>query len=106
MENSETINLYRIKHKPTGFYYTPSKGSGNLSKKGKVYVGRKPSLDYVKVITIKLRLYSDRAKKLNKSIIDYFNINIDQERYFYSKLFETNLEDWEIVKYPETHGSH
>lgn len=30
------MNPYRIKHKPTGLYYKPSKGN-NLSKNGKIY---------------------------------------------------------------------
>ena len=32
------MELYRIKHIPTGLYVTPNKrGDGNLSKKGEVY---------------------------------------------------------------------
>ena len=32
------MELYRIKHIPTGLYVTPNKrGNGNLSKKGEVY---------------------------------------------------------------------
>lgn len=32
------MELYRIKHKPTGLYVTPNKrGDGNLSKKGEIY---------------------------------------------------------------------
>ncbi len=29
---------YRLKHKPSGLYYQPSKGGNNLSTKGKVYL--------------------------------------------------------------------
>ena len=32
------MEIYRIKHKPTGLYVTPNKrGEGNLSKKGEIY---------------------------------------------------------------------
>lgn len=32
------MELYRIKHKPTGLYVTPNKrGNGNLSEKGEIY---------------------------------------------------------------------
>lgn len=39
---------YRLKHKPTGLYYTPVKGryenQSNLSKKGKVYLNKSNAL--------------------------------------------------------------
>lgn len=31
------MEIYRIKHKPTGLYVTPNKGHGNLTKKGEIY---------------------------------------------------------------------
>jgi hypothetical protein len=32
------MELYKLKHKPTGLYYKPTKGTGsNLSTKGKIY---------------------------------------------------------------------
>lgn len=50
------MKIYRIKHVPSGMYYTPSREvlisrdgvshyvKSNLSKKGKVYIHRKPQL--------------------------------------------------------------
>lgn len=35
---NNSMNIYRLKHKPTGLYYKPVKGNGsNLSTKGKIY---------------------------------------------------------------------
>lgn len=40
------MNLYRIKHVPSGLYYKP--GTPNLTKKGKVYTGATNVLNYFK----------------------------------------------------------
>lgn len=44
------MNVYRIKHKPSGLYYQPVKGRftgriTNLGPNGKVYIAKKPTLE-------------------------------------------------------------
>ncbi len=43
------MKIYRLKHKPTGLYFKPSRhgSKSNLSKNGKVY-NQIPSFSYVK----------------------------------------------------------
>lgn len=43
------MKVYRLKHKPTGLYFKPSRygSKSNLSKNGKVY-SQIPSMSYVK----------------------------------------------------------
>lgn len=40
------MDFYRIKHKPTGLYYTPGQGRNNLTKKGKIYTSGGNALTY------------------------------------------------------------
>lgn len=88
------MKLYKLKHIPTGLYFTPSKGSGNLSKKGKIYIDRIPSLDWVEIIRIKINTWKKQPSKINKIICDYFNI--DYNNGYVDKHLKTNKEDWVI----------
>ncbi len=89
-----SIKVYRLKHKPTGLYYTPSKGSGNLSKTGKSYVNRKPSIDWALTLRIKITSWKDKPNNHHKIICDYFNI--DWGNGIIDRYFKTNVSDWEI----------
>lgn len=63
------MDLYRIKHKPTGLYYQPIRNGNNLSKHGKVYLTRGNPLyknynrDY---ILIQFYKYSQIYKEYSK----------------------------------------
>ena len=86
------MKLYKLKHIPTGLFYTPSRGSGNLSVKGKIYINKKPSLDWCK--TIRIQRWSSNSK-LFKILSNYFDLSEDG---YSDKYFKTNPNDWEIIE--------
>ncbi len=88
------MKLYKMKHLPTGLYYTPSKGRGNLSKKGKIYVGIKPRYEWCKQLRIVLWSLRNSDSKMNQTIRNYFNIT-DTSPYI-NKYFQTQESDWLI----------
>jgi len=88
------MKLYKLKHKPTGLYYIPSRGRGNLSKKGKVYVERKPSINWALTLRIVIYIWNDSPKGIHKIIVDYFNLNYNAWKI--DEHVKTKREDWEI----------
>ena len=94
------MKVYKIKHKPTGLFYTPSKGSGNLSINGKIYP-KKPRLEWTGDL-IRIKFWSWANKKPNKKqqiLIDYFGIEVDKSGgYSVDKYFECRKDDWEIIE--------
>ena len=94
------MKVYKILHKPTGLFFTPSKGYGNLSVKGKIY-DRVPLLTWAgRSIRIVIKKWSkEKINKKEQTIIDYFDIqkNIRGD-YWIDKYFPANLEDWEIIE--------
>ncbi|MFW6310689.1 MAG: hypothetical protein ACOC1K_00475 [Nanoarchaeota archaeon] len=92
------MKAYRIKHKPTGLYFTPSKGSGNLSKKGKIYASY-PRLEWAgETIRIVLKTNTNRRSNKNQQkIIEYFGLSQDQYSYYWiDTYFKCSLADWEV----------
>ena len=49
------MKIYKLKHIPTGLYYIPSKGNGNLSTKGKIY-SSKPKIEWG--LTLRIKIFS------------------------------------------------
>jgi ribosomal protein S30 len=91
----ETI-FYKLKHIPTGMFYTPVKGYGNnLTKKGKVY-NQKPPIPG----SVRLRFFSVRKNetKQTKLLKEVFNIKSIPGEYI-NDYFHTNHSDWEIITY-------
>src|SRR5688572_24998328 len=66
----ETIKLYKLKHKATGLYFQPSRGNGNLSLTGKVYVGRKPDVTWGHV----LRIFPGTGRGASKIVQEHWGI--------------------------------
>jgi len=95
------IKCYRIKHKPTGLYFKPSKGGSNLSTKGKIYPS-KPSLKWAGD-TIRIRIRGDEVEKLSKVkqiLINYFNLKVEGQKYTWVDEYKrVPIEDWEIEIY-------
>lgn len=95
------MKVYKILHKPTGLFFTPSRGSGNLSQRGKVYP-RVPSLNYVgNGCRIIIKTWPGRRlSNKNKKLIEYFNIDKEKksDSYWIDKHFEIPKEDWEIIE--------
>jgi hypothetical protein len=94
---------YKIKHKPTGLYFKPSRGKSNLSTKGKLY-SMQPNITWIGTnISIVIWTCTGKLSKVNKTIVDYFNIDTSSLKsgsYFSIKTFvNVPLEDWEIETY-------
>lgn len=75
--------MFRIKHKPTGLYYKPSKyhSRSNLSKTGKVY-HTKPNISHY----------------LEDYRLGYSYRECDKNERWNYKTIQTKLEDWEIIE--------
>jgi len=95
------MKVYKILHKPTGLFFTPSKGYGNLSSTGKIYP-KEPKLEWAgDCIRVQMRIWSKNKKpnKNQKKIIDYFNIKPDDRGgYWINKYFHGEKDNWEIIK--------
>ena len=95
------MEVYKILHKPTGLFFTPSKGHGNLSDTGKVYP-RKPNLDWTgNSVKVVIKPYSNgKLTKKMKILINYFKIEPNEKsgNYWIDKCFSVSKEDWEIIK--------
>ena len=89
------MNVFKLKHKPTGLFYTPSKGNVNLSKTGKIYA-KKPKIEWA--LTLRIKIYSWKKYPTNhhKTIVDYFGL--DWKNGSIDTYVKTNYEDWEIVE--------
>lgn len=87
------MDVYRMKHKPTGLYYTPSKGSGNLSKSGKLYV-RKPDIEWGLTLRIKFHSFRDKPAGHHKVMMECFGI--EWGNGFVDEYVRTCKSDWEI----------
>ena len=89
------MKIYKLKHIPTGLYYIPSKGNGNLSTKGKIY-SSKPKIEWGLTLRIKIFSFKKIPTGKHKIITDYFKLNWNNgsiDRYV-----KTNIEDWKIIE--------
>jgi hypothetical protein len=93
------MKVWKIKHKPTGLFFTPSRGSGNFSTRGKVY-SKIPRLEwaYGSARVVIKTWNGQKPSKKNQILIDYFNIRSDKNSYWIDTYFPTKEEDWEIVE--------
>lgn len=94
------MKVYKILHKPTGLFFTPSRGNGNLSSGGKLYP-KKPRLEWAGD-GIRIKLYTWGNKKPNKNqkkIIDYFELQPEKDgSYWVDQYFDEPVENWEIIE--------
>lgn len=99
------MKVYKILHKPSGLYFTPSAGSGNLSLTGKIY-SRKPSLLVCIGGIIRIVIYArdkDKLSKRNQIILNNFKIPkkdtwVHGTTLHIDTLVNTAYEDWEIIE--------
>lgn len=89
------MKVYKLKHKPTGLFYTPSRGSGNLSKTGKLYTTI-PSIKWADMLRIKIHSFNKEPKGHHKIIVDYFNL--DWNNGWIDQRVQTKPQHWEIVE--------
>lgn len=87
------MKVYRMKHLPTDLYYTPSRGSGNLSKKGKLYV-KKPDIGWGSTLRIVIRKKIENIRGHHKIIVNYFGLS--WSGHGCDEYVHTLPEHWEI----------
>ena len=92
------MDLYKIRHIPTGLFFKPSKGGSNFSVTGKVYVDKKPSLSWVSDssrVVIKWK----GSSKTQKKLIEHYNLKPKESGYYWIDInVKTPRDEWEIVK--------
>jgi hypothetical protein len=86
--------VYKIKHIPTGLFYSNAIGrfksdKTNLTKNGKIYNSEKLALK-------SLNSYCKRIY-VNKTQIERLNLSVDEKYYYY--VMPCKAEDFVIVKY-------
>ena len=86
------MKVYKLRHIPTGLFYQPSKGNGNLSLKGKIYQNR-PPWEYGG--SLRLIVRSVYKSKIDDIICKYFGIEPGEYSDTYHK---TKESDWEIIE--------
>jgi len=97
------MKLYKILHKSTGLYFTPSRGSGNLSSTGKIYP-RIPQIKWVgNGVRVIIKTWGNNPKltKKQKILIKHFNILPNEKNgagYWIDKCFDVPTTDWEIIE--------
>ena len=90
------MKVYKIKHIPTGLFYKPSQGNGNLSKNGKIYQ-QLPSIKKIQHIKIKICTFRKEAIGTNKILQDYFKF--DWNNGYVDLYFDVPQSDWEIIEF-------
>jgi len=94
------MKVYKILHKPTGLFFTPSRGSGNFSTGGKVY-SKMPRLEWAYGSSARVVVKTwggQKPSKKNQILIDYFKIEPHKDSYWLDTYFPTKEEDWEIIE--------
>ena len=81
------IQAYRLKHIPSGLYFTPSKSGTNLDKRGKIYVDNRNGLNGHSNGQISLAI-SDKYLK-------YLKGNIKVNKIHASNYIVSNINDFE-----------
>ena len=98
------MKVYKIKHKPTGLFYSPNTGTGNLTLNGKIY-SKIPNLDLITNVRVIIKTHSEEKKLTlkNQKLVNHFNIskiNIGYGKiYHHDKRFEIDKNDWKIIEY-------
>ena len=85
------MKVYKILHKPTGLYFTPSKGHGNLSQTGKIYA-RKPRIEWAQG-SVRLVIKPWSGAKLTKKhqiLVDHLDLQQSKHRTSRSQLARPN----------------
>ena len=92
--------VYKIKHKPTGLFFTPSKGNGNLSTTGKIY-SRKPRIEWTGgSVRLVIKPWSgSKLTKKHKILVEYFGIEPNHKGdYWLDTYCKVSIDDWEIIE--------
>lgn len=89
--------VYKVRHKPTGLFFTPSKypNNNNLSKRGKIY-DRRPTF---KSLNLDRILVGRDEARIPGDLI------ATKVKYTHVYVAETNPEDWEVILYELKDGA-
>jgi len=88
------MTIWKILHKPTGLYFTPNRGRGNLSKGGKLYT-TPPSLTWCETLRLVLWRRGDHWGPRDLLIIEHWGL--DPAPHFIDTYVNTPPEDWQII---------
>lgn len=79
------IHFYRLKHKPTGLYYSPThSGSSNLSTRGKIYSSGNNLINYLSGLSISVEIVNQKTIKENFDVLKSIG-NIKTIKYYGGK---------------------
>lgn len=86
--------VYKVRHKPSGLFYQPVKGSrshykSNLSTKGKIYETKQ----YPKPKS----LSCNRGVQVSDKLVETYNLRAEEA--FRNKHLQSEESDWEIVTF-------
>ena len=82
----KVCNAYRLKHIPTGLYFTPSTSGSNLSKRGKIYIDNRNGLNGHSDGTIQLAIGNKYLK--------YLKENVEVKKTYSSNYIVSNIDDF------------
>jgi hypothetical protein len=95
------MKTYKIRHMPTGLFFTPSRGNGNLSAKGNAYV-RKPDIGWGECLTMN-RVPQGDADWHNRNYYDTNKVGMAIKKwlgkYPDTRYVHTTVDQWEIIEY-------
>lgn len=83
----KVCNAYRLKHIPTGLYFTPSKSGTNLDKRGKIYIDNRNGLKGHSDGTIQLAIGNKYLK--------YLKEDVEVKKTYTSNYIVSNISDFE-----------
>lgn len=89
------MKVYKLQHIPTGLFFTPSRGNGNLSKSGKIY-NKPPSIEWATRLRIKIFSFKKEPRGHHKLIVDHFRLN--WKNGYIDEYVKTSENDWKIIE--------
>jgi len=107
------MKCYKIRHKPTGLFFTSSRGHGNFSVTGRVYTSR-PQKHWALNPVVFVKFSGRSPSKREEPLIKHFELQPVRERndrfrfkgknkrgkdYNIQQIYEAPLKEWEIVEY-------
>lgn len=80
------IQFYRLKHKPTGLYYSPThSGSSNLNTRGKIYSGGNNLINHLSGYAYSLEIVNQKTIKENFDVLKSIG-EIKTHKYYGDKV--------------------
>lgn len=83
----KVYNAYRLKHIPTGLYFTPAKSGTNLDKRGKIYIDNRNGLNGHSDGTIQLAI--------GNKYLEYLKEDVEVKKIYTTNYIVANISDFE-----------